>query len=114
MLDGSNYFGRRLTKVPGLRERYVERFREVLDDVLTESVVQGHLDRHAARVRQDLEEDQLRWGRHVSPDEAIEVIRDFVPARVEALRHGLDTTFGPEGEHTAPVAPAEDDGSGDE
>ena len=114
MLDGSNFFGRRLTKVPGLRERYVERFREVLDHVLTESIVQGHLERHAARVRQDLEEDQLRWGRHVSPDEAFEVIREFVPARVDALRHGLDTTFGPAGEHTAPVAPAEDDGSSDE
>jgi spore coat protein CotH len=96
MLDGGNYFGRRLTRVPGLRERYIDRFREVLDEVLTEDVMLHHLERHAARVRHDLLEDQHRWQRNVTPDEAFSVIREFLIERPAFLQEGLDT-FAPPG-----------------
>jgi spore coat protein CotH len=95
MLDGSNYFGRKLTQVSRLRERYAERFRQVLDEVLTEDVMLHHLERHAARVRHDAEEDQHRWQRNVTPDEAFDVIRDFMRERPALLRDGLDD-FAPE------------------
>jgi spore coat protein CotH len=100
MLDGGNYFGRKLTQVSRLRERYAGRFRQVLDDVLTEDVMLHHLERHAARVRHDLEEDQHRWQRNITPDEAFDVIRDFMRERPALLREGLDS-FAPE-EHGAP------------
>jgi len=103
LLDGGNYFGRRLVKVPGIRERYRDRFLEVLDTVLTESVVLGHLESRAARVRQDLMEDQLRWQRNVTPDEAFDVIRQFVADRPEFLREGLDAMFSPPSAHAEPT-----------
>ncbi len=89
LIDGGNYFSRRLTMVPGIRDRYVARFLEVLDEVLTEPVVMSHLERRAARVRSDLSEDQRRWNRVVTPDEAFDVIRDFVSERPAVLRQAL-------------------------
>ena len=89
-LDGGNFFGRRLTMVPGVRERYFERFRHVIDEVLTQPVMLEHLERRAARVRHDLAEEQARWQRNVSADEAFDVIREFLAERPVLLRQGLD------------------------
>ncbi|HKU40000.1 MAG TPA: CotH kinase family protein [Polyangiales bacterium] len=103
LLDGGNYFGERLTSVPMLRERYAERFRQVLDEMLTEHVVLSHVERRAARVRHDLAEDQLRWQRNGTPEEAFEVIRRFIAERPEHLRRGLDEMFGPPQDSTEPT-----------
>lgn len=94
LLDGGNYFGRRLTSVAGLRERYIARFRQVLDEVFTQPVVTSHIERRAARVRHDLAQDQARWQRNVAPEQAFEVVREFNRERPEILRQGLSTDFG--------------------
>ncbi|HET6340340.1 MAG TPA: CotH kinase family protein [Polyangiales bacterium] len=101
MLDGRNYYGRRLTMVPSIRERYVERFHEVLDEVLPEAVMRSHLEARAARVRVDLMKDQGRWQRHVTPDEAFDVIRNFVAERPGILRTALQETFAESNDNSA-------------
>lgn len=103
LLDGGNHFGRRLTQVPGIRERYRDRFLEVMDTVLTAPVVLGFIEEHAERVRHDLAQDQQRWQRIVPPDEAFEVIRNFVAERPGLLRRGLEAMFAPGME--VPISP---------
>jgi spore coat protein CotH len=90
LIDGGNYFSRRLTMVPGIREQYVERFRQVLDQVLTKPVALRYLEQRAKRVRRDLAADQQRWQRNVGPEEAFDAIRDFLSERPEILRAALD------------------------
>lgn len=105
LLDGGNYFGRRLVKVPGIRERYADRFRRVIDEVLPESGMLNVLDKHAARVRRDLEEDQVRWQRNVAPEEAFDVVREFLSERPQILRAAIDEMFAvaPADEVTSPT-----------
>jgi spore coat protein CotH len=90
LIDGGNYFSRRLTSVPGIREQYIERFRHVLDQVLAKPVALRYVEQHAQRVRRDLAVDQRRWQRNVAPDEAFDAIRDFISERPEILRAALD------------------------
>jgi spore coat protein CotH len=100
MLEGGNYFGRRLTMVPQLRARYAERFLQVIDEVLPEPVTLRHIDRHASRVRKDLAADQRRWQRQIAPEEAFDVIRNFVSERPKILRAALLDDFAHFGEAT--------------
>jgi hypothetical protein len=111
MLDGGTYFSRRLTMVPELRKRYVDRFLQVIDDVLTESVALKHIRRHADRVRNDLAADQRRWQRQIPPDEAFEVIRNFVAERPKILRTELIDNFAHLGEAGDASDALEDDES---
>lgn len=93
MLKGGNYFADRLVKLPDIGQRYADRFRQVIDEVLTEPVIMHHLEQRAAGVRDDLEEDQLRWHRNVAPDEAFDVIRTYLIERPPVLREALDATW---------------------
>jgi spore coat protein CotH len=89
LLDGRNYFGERLVRVEPVRARYIERFREVLDDVLAPEVVLERFDHHSGLVEHDLAVDQERWQRNVDPNAAFEVLLDFFARRPDALRRGL-------------------------
>jgi hypothetical protein len=89
LIDGRNHFGRRLIKVDGLREAYIERFVEVMDHVLTPEVVLHHYRRHADRIARDLAVDQERWQRQMNPAAAFDVITDFFERRPAALRAAL-------------------------
>jgi spore coat protein H len=89
LLDGRNHFGRKLVQVPGVRERYIARFREVLDDVLTPDVVFERFEHYSGLVEHDLAVDQVRWRRNVDPSTAFDVLVDFFEARPDALRKGL-------------------------
>lgn len=90
LVDGGNYFSRRLVQIDGLREQYIARFRKVMDAVLTQSVMLGILERHAARVEQDLTRDQARWKRKVAPRAAFDVIESFLRARPGYLDEALE------------------------
>lgn len=89
LLDGRNYFGEHLVRVPGVRERYIARFREVLDEVLTPDVVFERFEHYSALVEHDLAIDQGRWRRNIDPSTAFDVLVDFFEARPDALREGL-------------------------
>lgn len=89
LLDGRNHFGQHLVRVPGVRERYVARFREVLDEVLTPDVVFDRFEHYSALVEHDLAIDQLRWERNIDPATAFDALVDFFEARPDALREGL-------------------------
>lgn len=108
MLDGGNYFSKRLTATPGLRERYVARYRALLDDVFTEAQVTAFIERRANRVRADLPSEQARWHRTGDPEDAFDVMRTFATERPEVLRTGLaeQITMPTEGEE--PVGTTED------
>jgi spore coat protein H len=90
LIDGRNHFGRRLLKVDELRTRYVERFRAVMDRVLTDQLVTDSYQRHARAIERDLARDQLRWQRTVSPSQAFAVLEDFMHRRPDVLRAALD------------------------
>lgn len=93
LLQGGNYFAERLMMVPELGQRYADRFREVLDHILTKPVVMAHLEERASHVRADLVQDQLRWQRNVTPDEAFDIVRDFLTERPRILRAAIDQTW---------------------
>jgi spore coat protein H len=89
LVDGRNHFGKRLVTVPGVRERYVARFRQVLDEVLTPDVVFERFEHYSALVEHDLALDQARWQRNIDPSTAFDVLVDFFEARPDALRQAL-------------------------
>jgi spore coat protein H len=90
LLDGRNHFGERLVQVPGVRDRYVARFRDVLDDVLTPDVVFERFEHYSRLVEHDLAIDQQRWRRNTDPSTAFDALVEFFMARPDALRKGLD------------------------
>jgi len=98
LFDGRNYFGRRLVQVPGVRERYIARFHEVLDEVLTPDVVFERFEHYSTLVEHDLAIDQQRWQRNIDPSTAFDALVDFFEERPDALREGL---FELESEHDA-------------
>jgi spore coat protein CotH len=89
LVDGRNHFGRRLVRVDGLREAYVDRFFEVMDHVLTPEVVLHHYRRHADHVAHDLAVDQQRWQRDAEPAAAFSVLTDFFERRPGVLGDAL-------------------------
>lgn len=89
LIDGRNYFSKRLVRVPGVRARYFERYRKVLDEVLTPSVVYERFEHYSTLVEQDLAADQARWKRNIAPSEAFDALVDFFEARPDALRDAL-------------------------
>jgi spore coat protein H len=108
LIDGGNYYSRRLTMVPGIRERYVDRFRQVLDEVLTEPVTLRYLSQHARRIRRDLAVDQQRWQWNVGPEEAFDAIQDFLEQRPKILRTALHEFARSASGATEPGAAAEE------
>jgi spore coat protein H len=109
-IDGGNYFGRRLVQVDEMRDRYVARYRAVMDEVLTERVVLGIARGYTELVAHDLRLDQERWKRRVEPAAAFESIETFLRTRPgyadEALER-LDAAHRVPSEERADV----DDGS---
>lgn len=108
MLDGGNYFSKRLTSIPGLRERYVARYRELLADVFTEAQVKALIERRASRVRADMPHEQARWQRSSAPEDAFEVMREFASERPEVLREGLDALIDSRAPDADPPGSTED------
>lgn len=93
LTGGGSYFSERLLMVPELGQRYANRFREIIDHVLSEPVLMQHLEQRAAHVREDLLQDQLRWDRSVAPDEAFDVVRQFLSERPHLLREGIEALW---------------------
>jgi spore coat protein CotH len=89
LIDGRNHFGSRLLKIQPLRDRYVARFLDVIDNVLTDDVVYATYQRHARRVEHDLAIDQERWQRAASPATAFAVLETFMAERPGILREKL-------------------------
>jgi hypothetical protein len=96
--------------VPSIRERYVERFRQVIDKVLFEPVVLRYIEQRAGRVRHDLGVDQRRWQNNVAPDEAFEVIRQFIAERPGRLRAALGDPFSDATDDASETESHADDG----
>jgi hypothetical protein len=109
MVDGGNYFGRRLLRVDELRAQYIARFRELLDTDLHRDVLLEHLAELSTRVRHDLAVDQKRWQREVAPDEAFEVVESFLRERPDILRRELDAFERDAGVPDAALPPTTDD-----
>ena len=89
MIDGRNYLGRRLVRVDGLRQRYVARFRQVMDEVLTEERVMARCQHYVDQVAHDLALDQRRWRRPIDPEQASDALFDFLAERPAVLHEGL-------------------------
>jgi hypothetical protein len=109
LIDGRNYFGQRLVRVPELRDAYIARFHEVMDVVLPPALVQRRYRAHADYVAHDLAVDQQRWQRDVEPAAAFAVLTDFFQRRPPALREALDALGA--GEEPEVVPEAEDAGA---
>jgi spore coat protein CotH len=108
LVDGRNHFGKRLVRVDGLREAYVEHFFEVMDHVLPREIVLHHFERHADHVARDLALDQKRWRRKVDPEGAFAVLTDFIERRPEVLADALRELIA----DAEPAPPAEPDDVG--
>jgi spore coat protein H len=115
LIDGRNHFGRRLMAIEALRERYIARFRAVMEHVLTADVVRATYEHHARRVERDLAHDQERWRRAASPSEAFAVLEDFMAARPSVLRTAL-AELSPEPSNVAnsPADVGDDEDHGDD
>lgn len=89
LVDGGNYFSRRLVEVPELRARYVERFVALLDDQTLEAAAFEHLAQYQQRLERDLAVDRTRWNRETTPQTAFERIADYLSQRGPVLRRAL-------------------------
>lgn len=99
MVDGGNYLGNRLTRIDGLRRRYLARFRQVLREELTEDVILNAYRPLADQVARDLARDRARWDREVSPARAFAAIERFIrerPAALHAAIEELEREYGDE------------------
>lgn len=85
LVDGGNYFSRRMLQVPELRERYLSRLHEVLQDNLLVRVGDEHLRAYRERLTHDLAADQARWERETDPATAFDRIADYLAKRGAAL-----------------------------
>lgn len=89
LVDGGNYFSRRMLKITGLRSRYVERSLGVLDEQLLEAQGHSRLVDYRARLSNDLELDRERWQRTTEPSTAFDRIEAFISDRGAVLRQAL-------------------------
>jgi spore coat protein H len=89
LVDGGNYFSRRMLEVSGLRSRYTERFLGVLDEQLLEAEGFSRLVSYRERLTNDLAHDQARWKRATEPHTAFDRIEAFLGERGAALRQAL-------------------------
>lgn len=90
---GQNHFAQRLVRVPGIRERYLARFRHVMEHVLTKQVVLKVVTHYAKLVTHDLSLDQERWARKITPEEAFAAIEAFVEARPDLLLETIERSY---------------------
>ena len=90
LIDGGNYFSRRMLKIPGLRTRYTERSISVLDEQLLEAEGLSRLVSYRERVANDLALDQQRWKRKTDPGTAFDHLERFLMERGAVLRQALD------------------------
>lgn len=89
LVDGGNYFSRRMLKVAGLRSRYMARFVGVLDEQLLEAEAFSRLVSYRERLSHDLAHDQARWRRATDPRTAFDRIEAFISERGAVLRQAL-------------------------
>lgn len=89
LVDGGNYFSRRLLEVPGLRARYTASSLGLLDRGVLESEGFEQLAHYRARLSHDLDQDRGRWKRQTDARTAFDRIEDFVAHRGAVLRKVL-------------------------
>lgn len=92
LIDGGNYFSKRLLQIPELRDRYVARYREALETTFAESALLEIQSALSARVAKDLARDQAIWKRMVSPTDAADAVAKFLrerPAHIDEALHDL-------------------------
>ncbi|MET0388917.1 MAG: CotH kinase family protein, partial [Polyangiales bacterium] len=80
LLDGGNYYSRRLLNVPALRSRYVARFREVLDAQQLPAAGMTRLEEYRRLLAHDLALDQARWRRALEPHPPVDPHPAFLSA----------------------------------
>lgn len=103
LLDGGNYFSRRLLKVPALQQRYVARYRAALNEVFTPETLLALERSHSERVAFDLARDQEIWQREIGPERASSELATFVAGRTDAMHDAIDAWLDPsddDDEHT--------------
>jgi spore coat protein H len=90
LVDGGNYFSRRMLKVTSLRTRYAARLRGVLNEQLLEAEGFARLSDYRTRLSNDLTHDQTRWKRQTNAPTAFDRIETFITERGAVLRQALD------------------------
>ncbi|HEX6245452.1 MAG TPA: CotH kinase family protein [Polyangiales bacterium] len=90
MVDGGSWFGERLLMVPELRAQYIARFRTLLDAELRSELLLEHLRELEAKVAHDLALDQARWQRRFTPEEAFDVVEQYLRDRPAVMLDALD------------------------
>ena len=86
MMDGGNHFSRRMLEIDALHARYLARFRELLDTVLTGEFAASRARAHGLHIAHDLALDQRRWERAMSPQTALDTVLDFFAGRPDFLQ----------------------------
>ena len=87
---GGNLFAERVMKTPSLRQRFKERYLELLDTVFEEQHLQELFASFADQVRDDLHWDQARWDYPTDPESGLGAVREFLQVRPEFAREHLD------------------------
>ncbi|MBN1655728.1 MAG: CotH kinase family protein [Deltaproteobacteria bacterium] len=90
LIDGGNYFSRRLMKIGCLRERYVDLFEDMIATIFTEEAIDALLEHYFGLVEEELGKDLERWQQKSSAKEEFDEIADFFSERPSALLEALD------------------------
>lgn len=89
LVDGGNFFSKRMLKIASLRARYAERFRHVLNEQRLEAEAFARLSAYRARLSNDLTHDQTRWKRHTESATAFDRLEAFISQRGAVLQRAL-------------------------
>jgi hypothetical protein len=81
LLDGGNYFSRRLVRIDEIRHAYVDRFKQKLGTVLSAEEVAPIAEEMFAAIQDDLAHDLDLWNRTSSVGEEYDEIREFIEKR---------------------------------
>ncbi|HET8932045.1 MAG TPA: CotH kinase family protein [Polyangiales bacterium] len=89
LVDGGNYFSKRMLKIASLRARYAERFRDVLNERLLEAEAFARLSAYRDRLSNDLTHNQIRWKRHTESSTVFDRLDAFISERGAVLQRAL-------------------------
>lgn len=90
LITGTNYLADKLLSIEGIKKRYIQRFRHVLDEILTEQVLLDITAAYSDRLSSAVDRDLELWERSSTSEEEFDEIRNFFIIRRVFLKEALD------------------------
>ncbi len=94
LMDGGNYFSRRLLQHEATREHYVSRCMGQLQDTWTDDLLMSLVDAYEERLTAAIDADLRLWERTSTAREEFEEVRAFFRSRPFVLKDAMEELLG--------------------